>query len=423
MQNRVVITGIGVASPIGCDIPTFAEALKKGVVGLEFFEELAHLKFSCQIGGRPYISEERKRKYLSELQLRNFNSSGILYAVVAGMDAFYDSGLEPTASRDSALWDLGIIFGAGTSGVEKFREAILKIDDANVRRLGSTSVVQTMTSGASAYLGGMLGAGNMVTANSSACATGTEALLMGYERIAHGEATFMLCGSASDHGPYIWGGFDAMRVTNYKNNENPQAVAGPMSAEAAGFVPGSGAGAYLLESYDNAVHRGAKIYAEILGGAINNGGQRGNGSMTAPNSEAIQRCIKQSLENAGIGPDEIDYINGHLTATSKDPDEIKNWSLALNRNGKDFPYVNSLKGMVGHCLAASGSIEIVATLLQMDRGFIFPNVNCDIIHPEIAETVATEKIPRTSLKQEIKIAAKASFGFGDVNACVIFKKN
>lgn len=422
MKKRVVITGLGVVSPNGVGIPKFTEALKNGRSGIRFFPELKELNFSCQLGAIPTISEEKKREYLSELQLRNFNSSGILYGIIAGMDAFKDAKLEPAKNDEDPLWDLGIIFGSGTSGVEKFREAIYKIDDKNVRRLGSNSVAQTMTSGVSAYLGGLIGAGNMVTANSSACVTGTEALLMGYEHIAHGKATYMLCGSTSDHGPYIWGGFDAMKVTTYKYNDSPEKVAGPMSEDASGFVPGSGAGAYVLESLESAQKRGATIYAEILGGAVNNGGQRGEGSMTAPNAVAIQKCIKDAVKNANISASEIDYINGHLTATSKDPDEIMNWSEALNRKGEEFPYINSLKGMVGHCLAAGGSIEIVSAILQLYEGFVFPNVNCENLHPKITSIISQEKISTKLLKTSLQTIAKASFGFGDVNACVIFKK-
>ncbi|MCG2419072.1 beta-ketoacyl-[acyl-carrier-protein] synthase family protein [Aequorivita sp. F47161] len=422
MRKRVVITGLGVVAPNGVGVTAFSEAIKNGVSGIAFFPELRDLNFSCQLGAKPHISEDKKREYLSELQLRNFNSSSILYGVIAGMDALKDAKIEPANPKEEPLWDLGIIFGSGTSGVEKFREAIYKIDDKNVRRLGSTSVAQTMTSGVSAYLGGLIGAGNTVTANSSACATGTEALLLGYDHIANGKAKYMLCGSTSDSGPYLWGGFDAMKVTTYKFNDAPNKVAGPMSAEASGFVPGSGAGAYFLESLESAQKRGATIYAEILGGAVNNGGQRGGGSMTAPNSAAVQKCIKDALVNANVTGDEIDYINGHLTATIKDPDEIENWSLALNRRGAEFPYINSLKGMVGHCLAASGSIEIVSAMLQLQEDFIFPNVNCENLHPEIDALIASEKIPRQLRKSTLQTIAKASFGFGDVNACVIFKK-
>lgn len=422
MKKRVVITGLGVVSPNGVGIPAFTKAIKNGVSGVRYIPELHDLNFSCQLGAKPVVSEEKKRQYLSELQLRNFNSSGILYGIIAGMDAFEDAKLTPSKHNEDPLWDLGIIFGSGISGVEKFREAIYKIDDKKVRRLGSNSVIQTMTSGVSAYLGGLIGAGNRVTANSSACATGTEALLMGYEHIANGKATYMLCGSSSDSGPYIWGGFDAMKVTTYKHNDSPENVAGPMSATASGFVPGSGAGAYLLESLENAQKRGATIYAEVLGGAMNNGGQRGEGSMTAPNNKAVQRCIKETLENTKVSASEIDYVNGHLTATIKDPDEIENWCTALKRKGKHFPYINSLKGMVGHCLAASGSIEIVATVLQLHENFIFPNINCENIHPRISELVPREKIPEKLLLKPLHTVMKASFGFGDVNASVIFKK-
>lgn len=422
MKQRVVITGLGVVSPNGVGLDQFSEAIRRGKSGIEFIPQLRELEFSCQLGAIPEISEEKKLEYLTRLQLRNFNSSGILYGVIAGMDAFRDAGLTPAEPQGEPLWDLGIIFGSGTSGVEKFREAIYKIDDKNVRRLGSNAVAQTMTSGASAYLGGLIGAGNMVTANSSACATGTEALLMGYERIAHGQANYMLCGSTSDHGPYIWGGFDAMKVTTYKHNDDPNNVPGPMSADASGFVPGSGAGAYLLESLESAQNRGATIYTEVLGGAVNNGGQRNGGSMSAPNSRAVQKCIEDALINAEIHPYEIDYVNGHLTATIKDPDEIENWSRALGRQGDNFPYINSLKGMVGHCLAASGSIEIVSAILQMHEGFIFPNVNCGNLHPKIAALVSPAKISTKTLKKSMQTIAKASFGFGDVNACAIFRK-
>lgn len=422
MKRRVVITGLGVVAPNGVGLNEFSEAIKNGKSGIRFFQELQDLNFSCQLGAKPQISEEKKRDYMSELQLRNFHSSGILYGVIAGMDALKDSGLKTPEDSEKPLWDLGIVFGAGNSSVEKFRESFYKIDDKKVRRLGSTAVAQTMASGVSAYLGGMIGAGNMVTTNSSACATGTEALILGYERILSGKANYMLCGSTSDDGPYIWGGFDAMKVTTYKHNQEPDNVSGPLSQEASGFVPGSGAGAYLLESLENAQERGAHIYGEILGGAINNGGQRGGGSMTAPNSFAIQKCIEDAILDANIAASEIDYINGHLTATVKDPSEIENWRTALNCSKENFPYINSIKGMIGHCLAASGSIEIVATLIQLNQNFVFPNANCQNIHPEILKLVSEHKIPRKLVEVPLNIAAKASFGFGDVNACVIFKK-
>lgn len=421
MERRVVITGLGIVAPNGVGLDAFTNAIKNGISGIKHDAELERLQFSCQISGTPEISEELKREYFTELELRNFNSTGILYGVMAGIDAWKDAGL-PIEQNGNPDWDSGTIFGTGTSGIEKFRESIYKIDNFETRKLGSTAVAQTMNSGISAYLGGKLGLGNQVTTNSSACTTGTESILMAYERIKLGHAKRMLAGSTSDSGPYIWGGFDAMKVCTFKHNESPEQGSRPMSATASGFVPGSGAGALLLEDLETALERGARIYAEVLGGNVNSGGQRGLGTMTAPNPVAVQKCITDALSNAGITANEIDAINGHLTATSKDALEIKNWSEALNRTGKDFPYINSLKSMVGHCLSASGSVESVASVLQVYHGFVFPNINCEDLNQEVTDCIDASVIPQQLIEKDVTILAKASFGFGDVNGCVIFKK-
>ncbi|WP_445452404.1 beta-ketoacyl-[acyl-carrier-protein] synthase family protein [Flavobacterium sp. 25HG05S-40] len=421
MEKRVVITGMGIVAPNGVGLEAFTNAIKKGVSGIKHDAELARLQFSCQISGTPEISEELKSTYFTELELRNFNATGILYGVIAGMDAWKDADL-PILHDENPDWDSGTIFGTGTSGIEKFRESIYKIDDFQTRKLGSTAVAQTMNSGISAYLSGKLGLGNQVTTNSAACATGVESILVAYERIKSGQAKRMLAGSTSDSGPYIWGGFDAMKVCTFKHNETPEQGSRPMSESASGFVPGSGAGAFVLEDLESALARGVRIYAEVLGGNVNSGGQRGLGTMTAPNPIAVQKCITDAMANAHIQPEAIVVINGHLTATSKDALEIQNWSEALHRKGKDFPYINSLKSMVGHCLSASGSVETVASVLQVYHGFIFPNINCDDLHPEISECIDASRIPQQLIEKDITILAKASFGFGDVNGCVIIKK-
>jgi 3-oxoacyl-(acyl-carrier-protein) synthase len=421
MNRRVVITGLGVCAPNGVGLKDFTNALTQGRSGIRFQSELERLKFGCQIAANPLVKDNILNDYFTPLQLRGLNASGIVYGVISGMDAWADAGLEPNTST-APSWDYGILFGTGILGVDKFREAILMIDDQNVRRLGSTSVLQTMASGISAYLGGNLGCGNQVSTNSSACTTGTEGVLMGYERISSGKAEVMLVGSCSDSGPYVWGGFDAMRILPRGYNHKPTEASRPMSASASGFVPGSGAGALVLESLESAEKRGAKIYAEVLGGEINSGGQLGEGSMTAPNSIAVQRCIRNAVKNAGIEATDIDVINGHLTATAKDSLEVANWSAALNRKGVDFPYINSFKGMIGHCLAAAGSIECVGSVLQFQEGVVFGNVNCEDAHPEITAIISETRIPRKTISYHPKVIAKASFGFGDVNACVIFKQ-
>ncbi len=412
---------MGVVAPNGVGVPAFLKSIQEGTSGIQYYKDLKDHGFSCCIGGVPEVNDELKSQYLTNLQLKNFNSSGILYGCMAGMDAWKDAGLEidPESQVD---FDSGVVFGTGQSGVDKFREAIYNLDDGKVRRLGSNTVTQTMASGISAYLGGILACGNQVTTNSSACTTGTEAILMGAERIRQGKAKRMLVGSCSDHGTYIWGGFDAMKVMTYKHNEHPTQGSRPMSETASGFVPGSGAGAFLLEDLDSAKERGATIYAEILGGHINSGGQRNGGTMTAPNAEAVQRCIKGAIEDAGISSNMIDSINGHLTATIKDPMEIKNWKEALGYSRENFPVINSLKSMTGHCLAAAGSIESVAVVLQIVHGFIFPSINCEDMHPEILKMIRRSSIPHEVKRQEVNTVLKASFGFGDVNACIVYQK-
>jgi 3-oxoacyl-(acyl-carrier-protein) synthase len=420
MKTRVVITGLGVVSPNGIGIESFLKSIQDGISGIKFHQELEDLNFSCCIGGIPEVTDELKEKYFTALQLRDFKSSGIMYGCMAGIDAYRDAGL--IIDSEKVDYETGTIFGAGTSGVEKFREAIYKVDENQVRRLGSTTVAQTMASGVSAYLGGILGLGNIVTTNSSACTTGTEAIILGYERILAGYAKRMLVGSCADHGPYVWGGFDALRVLTNKHNEHPEKASRPMSKSASGFVPGSGAGALVLETLESALDRKATIYAEIIGGAVNSGGQRKGGSMTAPNPEAVQKCIEKAIVSSGIDSRDIDCINGHLTATAKDSLEIENWAYALNRRGEDFPYINSLKSQIGHCLAASGSIESVAAVLELHENFIFPSINCEDVHQDILAIIKENKIPKKLIRTELNIIAKASFGFGDVNACVIFKK-
>lgn len=421
MKHRVVITGMGVCAPNGIGLEAFSEAIFSGKSGITFHPLLASLNFGCQIAGQPDIPEGKLEDYFTALQLRDLQSTGIEYGMIAGIDAWKDAGLVIT-NKDTVDYDSGIVFGVSLLGAEKFRSSIYLTDQGNVRRLGSTSVVQTMASGISAYLGGYLGCGNQVTTNSSACTTGLESILMGYERIRNGDAVRMLVGSCNDSGPYIWGGFDAMRVLTKKYNNNPQAGSRPMQEDANGFVPGSGAGALVLETLESARSRGAKIYAEVLGGAVNSGGQRNGGTMTAPNSEAVQHCIRTAVKRSNITPVQIDTINGHLTSTGMCPTEVQNWCEALELKGEDFPYINSLKSMTGHCLAAAGSIETVATILELEQGKIFGNINADHLHPDIANSIAAHKVIKETIHKSIQIAAKASFGFGDVNCCMIFSK-
>ena len=193
-----------------------------------------------------------------------------------------------------------------------------------------------------------------------------------------------------------------------------------MSASAAGFIPGSGSGILIIEDLATAKARGAKIYAEIIGSSINSGGMRKGGSITAPSPSGVKRCVREAVLEAGIQSSEIDYINGHLTATMADKKEVGNWANGLELQPEELPKINSTKSMIGHALGASGSLEMVATLLQMEGGFVHGSLNCEDLHPDLHEF--KNSIVQKSVDTDIKVAAKASFGFGDVNSCIILRK-
>ena len=421
-RTRVVITGMGVVAPNGVGLSAFNQALGTGESGITYIEKLEELNFGCKVGGIPPLTEEIKHRYFSELTLRTLKSSGVIYGAIAGQMAWTDAGLTP-ASQEEPHWESGCILGSGMTGIEALRDGVLEVDAGRVKRLGSRIIEQAMASSASAHLGGALGLGNQVSTNASACCTGTEAIILAADRIRMGKAQRMLAGGCDSHGPYVWGGFDSMRVLCRKFNEAPQRASRPLSASAAGFVPGSGAGVLVLESLESALERGARIYAEFMGGAMNSGGQRGRGTMTAPNMEGMKRCIGDALANAQVSPSQIDAINGHLTATRGDALEVKAWCEALGRKGMDFPYIQSTKSMIGHCLSAAGAIESIACCLQVYHGYLHPTLNTEDLHPLVEKQINPSRVLREGISDSsLDYIIKSSFGFGDVNACVVLGK-
>lgn len=420
-MNHVVITGIGVVAPNGVGRVAFEQALRAGRSGIRFIPELEELGFACQVAGVPEVPQERTRELFREEDLRAMNSS-LLFGSVAGIEAWTDAGLpRPEPTDDRVDWDSGAVIGTGIGGMDTIVGRLVDpVRKGQVRRLGSTLVEQIMASGVSARLAGFLGLGNQVTTNSSACSTATEAIIEAFRIIRAGRARRMLAGGSEGVSPFIWAGFDAMRVLNRGANEAPERASRPLSASAGGFVPAGGAGVLLLEELESARARGARIYAEVLGGAINCGGQRMGGSMTAPNPVGMRRCIRAALEDARCTPDAIDLINGHLTATGADANEIHAWSEALERPADRFPLVTATKSMIGHALGAAGALECAASALMLAGGFVHPCVNCEDLHPRVEAFAAA--IPReTRTGSRARTLIKAGFGFGDVNACLVMQ--
>jgi len=422
VNRRVVVTGMGVVAPNGVGLEAYDRALRAGESGVRHNEAMEEAKFACTVAAVPQGVDEVAERYFDEEQLMAMNSSH-RFGCIAAVDAWTDAGFErPSMTDDHVNWDAGAVIGTGIGGLDTVGQKLVPMVDAGrVRRLGSTLVEQVMASGVSARVSGMLALGNQVTANSSACSTGTEAIFEGMQRIRTGLADRMLCGGAEGASHYIWSGFDSMRVLCRTHNDTPAEASRPMSATAGGFVAGSGAGVLLLESLDHAVARGARIHAEVLGGAVNCGGHRNGGSMTAPNPVSVRRCIRLAIDDAGIDAGQIELINGHLTATGADPGEVRNWSAALNRGPNEFPLIHSTKSMIGHGLGAAGALESVACLLMLRSGYVHPSINCEDVHPEIEPFGAS--IPHEAREvPELSTIIKSGFGFGDVNACLVFRK-
>lgn len=420
LMERVVITGLGVVAPNGIGSSQFRQSMVEGISGIRFDEQLTNLGFGCQVSGIPPLKETHIQSVLSVLEQKQIQSSGLIFALIAADEAMQMAGLEKKEEDDLDA-EMGCIIGAGISGVEKFRSSIHAIDRREVRKLGSTSVPQTMNSSGVAYISGKYGFGNWCTANSSACSTGTEAVLMAYNHLKLGNAKRMLIGSYSDVGPYIWGGFDAMRVCVSKFNNTPDKASRPLSQTAAGFAPAGGAGMLVLETLSSAKERGAQIFAEVLGGHANCGGQRQGGSMTAPNPTAVRACLETALRLTCVNQTHIDVVQGHFTATTKDVDEINAWHDMLNLQENKCK-IQAPKSHFGHALAAAGSLELVACVLQLKQQEVYKNLNSDDVHPRILNIIPENCVTFDYHKTEIKHIIKASFGFGDVNACVLLKR-
>jgi 3-oxoacyl-(acyl-carrier-protein) synthase len=413
---------MGVVAPNAVGLDAYEQALRKGTSGIRHIPILDELKFGCRVAGVPQGVDEIAEDYFDEDELLAMNSSH-RFGCVAAVDAWTDAGFErPEHDDDHVNWDTGAVIGTGIGGIDTIGERVVPmVDGGRVRRLGSTMVEQVMGSGVSARVSGLLALGNQVTANSSACSTGTEAIIEGAGRIRAGLADRMLCGGTEGASHYIWAGFDSMRVLCRTHNDEPERASRPMSASAGGFVPGSGAGVLHLESLESAEERGARIYAEVLGGALNCGGHRSGGSMTAPNPISVRRVIGQAIADAEIDREEIDIINGHLTATGADPNEVAAWADALEATPETFPVINSTKSMIGHGLGAAGALESVACILMLRGGFAHPSLNCEDVHPRIEPWAAS--IPHETREMPgLRTIIKSGFGFGDVNACVIFRR-
>jgi 3-oxoacyl-(acyl-carrier-protein) synthase len=419
-SSRVVVTGLGVVAPNATGIAAFEQALRDSRSGLRLLPELAEAGLACQIAGKPELSTSPLDKYVSQEQ-KLYSNAFLDYLIRAGLECWFDAGFD-IASDGLLDTNTGVLIGSVFGGTIETTVASLvpTVASGDIRQLGSTICERIMGSAGSARLAGLLGCGGPTFGSSNACTSGADAILLGYQFIKHRTVKRMLVGGAEGFSPHINAVWDAMRVSTRSWNHAPSQASRPLSATASGFAPGSGAGVLMLEDYETARDRGAKIYAEVLGGHMNSGGQRGGGTIFRANYEATGDCIRRALISANVQPEEVDLINGHFTSTKADPHEFLCWKNTLGGKSKHFPVVTATKSMIGHAIGASGALETIATVLLLRGDFAHGNLNCEDLHPQISDY--SEFIPRKILQRRFQIAAKAAFGFGDVNCCLLLKK-
>ena len=430
-RKRIVVTGVGAVAPNGLGMKDYGAALRAGKSGISFHQELADLKFASQIGGKPPVGPDEAEALIPGADLAKLNEA-MVYSTMAAVEAARMSGVAVDLKKGYAEtpvdWETGAIIGCGIGGMDTMfeelgpvmAEAAEQEPGMGCRPMGTDIVPKIMESSVSVSVGKFLGLGGQTTTNSSACNTGTEAIFEAFKHMQLGYAESMYAGGAEGTHYGTWSGFDAMRdVLCSKFNEMPEKGCQPMGAGACGFVPAGGAGILRLETLEHAQKRGAKILVELVAAYCNSGGQRDGGTMTFPNPDGVARCIRQVLKDSGVDPKRLSLINGHLTSTGADPREVASWIKALELPLDKFPLIQSTKSMIGHTLGAAGALESAAVVDQLVHGYVHPSINSEDVHPLIP---VGNSIPHAMVKKELEYVIKASFGFGDVNGCLLFKR-
>jgi 3-oxoacyl-[acyl-carrier-protein] synthase II len=411
--KRVVVTGLGALTPIGNNIEEYWNALINGVSGAapitRFDAAKFKTRFACELKdftATDFINRKDARKMDKFAQ----------YAMVASDEAIADSGLDLDKINKLRV---GVIWGAGIGGLETFQNEAINFGagDGTPRfnPFFIPKMIADIAPGNISIKNGFMGP-NYTTV--SACASSANAMIdaLNYIRLNHCDI-IVTGGSEAAITQAGVGGFNAMKALSERNDDYKTASR-PFDAERDGFVLGEGAGAIVLEEYEHAKARGAKIYAEVIGGGMSSDAHH----MTAPHPEGIGviAVMKNCLENSGIKPQDVDHINTHGTSTPLgDVAELKAISEVFGNHAKNIN-INSTKSMTGHLLGAAGAIESIASILAMQNGIIPPTIN----HANIEENINSELnlTLNKPQKREVKIAMSNTFGFGGHNACVAFKK-
>ena len=409
-KRRVVVTGIGIVSPVGNSLDIAWNNIKEGVSGIDLLTHFDATDFACKIAGE--VKDFEIEKYLKKKDARKMDPF-IHYGVAAGVDAINDAGLE---INDSNAERIGVYVGAGIGGIYGIQKTSDIIATRGPRRVSPFFIPSTIINMAAGQLSIMYGIKGPSLSAVSACSTATHNIGLGMRSIAYGDADVMLCGGCEYAStPLAMGGFSSAKAMSTRN-EDPKAASRPWDKDRDGFVLGDGAGILVLEEFQHAVKRGAKIYAEVIGFGMSSDAYH----MTSPSpgGEGAARCMKNAINDAQINPEEIDYINAHGTSTPLgDVGESDAVKVALGNYAYETA-VGSTKSMTGHLLGAAGGVEAIFSLMAMHDNVLPGTINLD----EPGDGCDLDYIANNSRDSQVNIALSNSFGFGGTNATLVFRK-
>lgn len=401
-MRRVVVTGLGIVSCLGNNLREVLGALQQGRSGIELIPERRTLGFRSCLGGKI------KDLIPPDIPKRNLRQMGpaSYFGVHAARQALEDAAWEPEGIKSDRT---AVIIGNMGNFQDIYRQCHAFRNEG--LKLGGTALQKVMGDSTSANLSVLLGTRGYSLTVSAACATGAAAIGLASQLIRGGVQDRAIAGGVQEDTWEYFCHFDALKAFSLREDD-PTKASRPFDKHRDGLVPSAGSGLIVLEELEQARRRGANIYAELIGYGFTSDGS----DMTIPSGEGGVRCMRQALQDAAIGPDEVDYINAHATSTQVG--DVSEAQAIAEVFGK-YPYVSSTKSMTGHEQGACGSSEVIYTLLMMRDQFVAPNINLDELDPECD---GINLVANRAIEAKIDVAASNAFGFGGVNTCLVLRK-
>ena len=409
-MRRVVVTGVGVVSPLGCGNDKNWAALTSGKSGVRLITRFDTSDMPVKIAGE--VIDFNAEEHIDKKEIKKMDLF-IQYALAAAHYAMEDSGL---VINDENAERVGVLVGAGLGGLPTIEKYHTLVAEGGYKKISPFFIPMLIINLAPGHISIKYGAKGPNVSSVSACATSTHSIGDAYHIIKRGDADAMIAGGTeSVITPLGIGGFAAMKALSDRNDD-PATASRPFDKNRNGFVMGEGAGIVILEEYESAKARGAKIYAEIVGYGMT--GDAYHLTAPAPGGEGGARSMKMALKNAGVAPEQVSYVNAHGTSTPiGDLYETMAIKSVFGDHTKKM-MVSSTKSMTGHLLGAAGGIEAIYTLMAMDKGVVPPTINYTEPDPECD----LDYVPNTAREAKLEYAMSNNFGFGGTNATLLFKK-